>query len=104
MALTKTFRDTVRARAQKDSVFRRELLREALNALVEGDLDTGKAILRNYINATMGFEQLASRIHTPSKSLHRMLGPSGNPRAENLFQVIAALQKSEKLSAKVVLR
>jgi hypothetical protein len=52
MALTKTFRDTVRARAQKDSVFRRELLREALNALVEGDLETGKAILRNYISGS----------------------------------------------------
>ncbi len=104
MALTKAFRNTVRARALKDRRFRRALLREALSTLMEGDLDTGKAILRNYINATLGFEQLADEVQTPSKSLHRMLGPSGNPRAENLLQVIAALQRAEKISAEVVFR
>lgn len=55
MALTRSFTETVKARAQADVEFRRELLREALETLLEGELDVGKAVLRDYINATVGF-------------------------------------------------
>ena len=47
-----------------------------------GDIATAKTILRDYINATVGFTELAEATHIPSKSLMRMLGPTGNPRAE----------------------
>ena len=66
------------------------------------DLDTGKAILRDYINATIGFEELSRRTKRPAKSLMRMLGPSGNPQARNLFEVIQHLQKEEGLHFRVV--
>ena len=84
MALTRDFQETIRARAQRDPKFRRELLREGITALVEGDIATAKTILRDYINATPGFTKLADATQIPSKSLMRMLGPSGNPRAQNL--------------------
>ncbi len=58
MALTKDFTDTVRARAQSDPEFRGELLREAIQCLISGDLESGKAVLRDDINATLGFEEL----------------------------------------------
>ena len=61
------------------------------------DLDTGKAILRDYINATIGFDELSRRTKLPAKSLMRMLGPSGNPQARNLLEVIRHLQKAEGL-------
>ena len=95
MALTRDFQETIRARAQRDPKFRRELLREGITALVEGDIATAKTILRDYINATPGFTKLADATQIPSKSLMRMLGPSGNPRAQNLFEVVAFLQRQE---------
>ncbi len=93
MALTRDFKDTVKARAERDPKFRAALLTEAVEQMLSGDVDTGKAVLRDYINATVGFERLARETGTPAKSLMRMFGPKGNPRADNLFAVISRLQK-----------
>ena len=93
MALTKEFRETVYDRAQRDSKFRKALLTEAVNAYLNGDEGTGKAVLRDVINATIGFEKLAADLKKPSKSLHRMLGPSGNPNTANFFAILQVLQK-----------
>lgn len=95
MALTRDFKETVRARARRDSTFRKALLQEGVEYLLAGDLDTGKAVLRDYINATIGFEELAGIFDKSSKSLMRMFGPKGNPQASNLFAVISYLQKYE---------
>lgn len=93
MALTRSFKDTVQARAQRDPAFREALLKEGVDAMLEGDMETGKAVLRDYINATIGFDKLATATGTPSKSLMRMFSPSGNPNARNLFGVLGELQK-----------
>jgi hypothetical protein len=93
MALTREFKETVRARAARDVAFREALLVEAVEALLSGDVDTGKTMLRDYINATVGFEKLGVATKTPPKSLMRMFGPRGNPQARNLFAVIHQLQK-----------
>lgn len=93
MALTRDFKQTMKARAERDPAFRDALLTEAIELLLAGDLDTGKAVLRDYINATIGFERLAQETGTPAKSLMRMLGPGGNPRASNFLAVIASLQR-----------
>ena len=92
MALTREFKQTVKARAERDPAFREALLTEAVELLLAGEVDTGKAVLRDYINATIGFEKLAKATGTPSKSLMRMLGPNGNPRASNLLTMIGKLQ------------
>ncbi len=81
MALTRDFKETIRARAERDPRFRRELLREGVQCLLSGDLDTGKTVLRDYINATVGFEELAVQTQKSSKSLMRMFGPKGTPQA-----------------------
>ncbi len=93
MALTKAFRETVYNRARRDAAFRKALLTEAMNAYLSGDEATGKAVLRDVINATIGFEQLAAGVGKPSKSLHRMLGPRGNPSTANFFAILQVLQK-----------
>jgi len=95
MALTRDFKETIRALVARDPKFRKELLREGVESLVTGDIATAKTILRDYINATVGFTELAEATHIPSKSLMRMLGPTGNPRAENLFEVVSFLQHRE---------
>jgi DNA-binding phage protein len=92
MALTRDFRDTVRKRAERDPAFRKALFQEAVQALLEGNIDDGRATLRAYINATVGFERLSKVLGRPQKSLMRMFGRDGNPTAENLLGVISALQ------------
>lgn len=95
MPLTRDFKDTIKARAAADSAFREALLTEAIDYFLAGDTDTGKAILRDYINATIGFEALGTLTGKETKSLMRMFGPKGNPQARNLFDVLAHLQARE---------
>lgn len=95
MALTRDFKETIRARIERDPAFREELLKEGVDCLLSGDVDTGKAVLRDFINATVGFDELGSLTHKSPKSLMRMFGPTGNPQARNLFEVINHLQKRE---------
>jgi len=95
MALTRDFKETVKARAERDASFRVALLQEALEALMSDDLETGKILLRDYVNATVGFEGLATALHKNPKSLMRMLSTSGNPRADNLFAVVSHLKTRE---------
>lgn len=101
MALTREFRETVYARAQKDAAFRKALLTEAVNAYLSGDEITGKAVLRDVINATVGFERLAVALERPSKSLQRMLGPHGNPNTANFFAILRVLQKQIRVKLTV---
>ena len=68
MPLTHDFKETVRARAQRDPDFRQALLREAVECVINGDLETGKAVLRNYVNATVGFQALEKRTHIRQKA------------------------------------
>ncbi len=64
-----------------------------MDAFLSGDVETGKAVLRDFINATVGFEKLATATGTPPKSLMRMFSPAGNPKASNLFSILGELQK-----------
>jgi hypothetical protein len=101
MALTRDFKETIQARVQRDPAFRRALLREAIESFICGDLETGKTVLRDFINATVGFTKLGQVMHRSPKSLMRMLGPRGNPHAKNLFEIVAFLQRHERVRFKV---
>lgn len=101
MALTRDFRETVQARVARDASYRRALLAEAVNELLAGELRVGKSILRDYVNATIGFEGLAAEIGKSSKSLQRMLSSSGNPTAENLLAILKVLQEHEAVHIRV---
>ncbi len=93
MANTRNFSDTVKADLKKSAEFRRALLSEAVACMVSGDVETGKVVLREYINGTIGFLDLGAALDRSPKSLMRMLGPTGNPQARNLFEIVAYLQK-----------
>jgi DNA-binding phage protein len=101
MALTREFRVTIQERAQREAAFRQALLKESVDALLAGDLATGKGMLRDYINAGIGFSALSEVTGIPSKSLMRMFGPKGNPRADNLFNILRALQAREGVRLEV---
>jgi DNA-binding phage protein len=101
MALTQAFKQTVRARVQRDGKYREALFTGAINACLTGDTASGKAMLRDLVNATLGFERLAAAIKKPSKSLHRMLAPHGNPNTESFFGMVSALQKKTRVKLRV---
>ncbi len=94
MVLTRHFKQTVIERVQRDPDFADALLAEAATLFLNGEPQTARPILRDLINATIGFEVLATETDRPSKSLHRMLSKKGNPSMDNLAAIFSALQKN----------
>ena len=101
MPLTRDFKVTVRERLQRDPGFREALLKEAVDCLLSGDVETGKSLLRDHVNATIGFIDLGGLTGKSPKSLMRMLSPNGNPHARNLFEIIGYLQEREGVHLEV---
>jgi DNA-binding phage protein len=97
MSLTREFKDTVKARADRDPAFRKAMIAEALSCFVEGDIATMKIMLRDYINATDGFEVVAKAIGKTAKSLMRSLSATGNPQLDTLAPIIAYASKRENI-------
>lgn len=102
MALTREFRQTVQARVRRDPSYAKALLSEAVQAMLDGELDVGKSLARDYINASIGFEELGRRLAVSPKSLMRMFSTNGNPQASNLFAVLDVLQADAGIALKVV--
>jgi DNA-binding phage protein len=101
MPLSIEFKQVFKASIDQDPAFGHELLASAVQSFLDNDLATGRAILRNYVNATIGFQQLARIIGGQEKSLMRMLSPNGSPLASNLFQVVHALQQFSEVQLEV---
>jgi len=95
MALTRDFRETIQADVRRDPAFRRGLLSDAIESLLAGEVSLGKELLRDFINATVGFPKLAACTKIHVKTLHQMFGSNGNPTANNLFEIVAYLQSAE---------
>jgi DNA-binding phage protein len=102
MGTTKDFNETVRADLQNSAEYRRAYLREAVGCVVSGDVETGKSVLRKYINGTLGFVALGEAVGRSSKTLMQMLGPRGNPTITNFFEIVTYLQKVEGSSLAVI--
>ncbi|MCO6059242.1 transcriptional regulator [Pseudomonas sp. MOB-449] len=94
MALTRDFKQTVVERVQRDPEFAKALLDEAASLFLNGEPGAARLILRDLVNATVGFEGLAVETAKPSKSLHRMLSPSGNPSMDNLAAIFDAIRRN----------
>jgi DNA-binding phage protein len=99
MTLTRDFHESVVARIERDPAFKPALLMEALQSFLEGEVAPGLIMLRDCINATVGFSALSKQTQIPEKSLMRMVGPRGNPTASNLFAILAALQHTNTTRA-----
>ena len=100
MALTRDFKETVNARVQRDSEFAIALLND-ISLFLNGEPETARLILRDIVNATVGFEQLAIETSKPSKSLHRMLSAKGNPTMDNLTAIFNVLRKKLNVDIQV---
>ena len=92
MAFTRDYKQTIRERAQRDPNFAASLMNEAVSSFLDGEPETTRLILRELVNSTIGFELLAEELDKPSKSVHRMLSPKGNPTMDNLTSIFSILQ------------
>ena len=102
MALTRDYKQTIVERTKRDPAFGKALLDEAATMFLNGEPDTARLILRDLVNATDGFEALATATAKPSKSLHRMLSESGNPSMDNLAAIFGAVRK--ELGVKILVK
>lgn len=93
MVLTRDYKETINERAEKDPKYALSLMNEAISAFLSGEPETARVILRELVNSTIGFEILAEQLDKPSKSIHRMLSPKGNPTMDNLTSILVALQR-----------
>lgn len=101
MALTRNFKQTVVERVERDPEFAKALLDEAATLFLSGEPEPARLILRDLVNATLGFEELAQVTDKPSKSLHRMLSPKGNPSMDNLAAIFGAVRARLKVDLEV---
>ena len=101
MPLTRNFRETVMARVKSDPAFRGELIVEATNAFLMDDMETGKALLRDYLNATESIADIARELQVNEKSLRRMLGPKGNPTLKNFLSLLKVCSSAERLTLQI---
>lgn len=98
MTLTRNFKQTVVDRVHRDPAFAKALLDEAATLFLSGEPDAARLVLRDLVNATIGFEELAQLTQKPSKSLHRMLSSKGNPSMDNLAAIFSAVRNGLKVS------
>ena len=101
MPLTRDFKETVVEMAKNDPEFRVGLLTEAVECLINNEVDVAKSLLRDYVNATIGFTQLGEIVDKKPTSLMRMLSAKGNPSIDNMSQILAAVREHEGIELHV---
>jgi hypothetical protein len=107
MALTRDFKETIMARAQRDGAFRREMLKSGVELMFSDDAEDaaiGREQIRDYINATIGFQDLGKLVDRSPKGLMRMFSSQGNPRHDSLRAVLGQLQAQEGVRIRITLR
>ena len=97
MGLTRDFQQTIGERVRRDKKFARSLLDEAATLFLNGEPEAARLLLRDLVNATVGFETLAELTNKPAKSLHRMLSKHGNPSMDNLAVIFDAVRQRLKV-------
>jgi len=101
MSITRDYKETINERVNKDPAFTAALLDEAITLFLNGEPDVARLVLRDLVNATIGFEALALELDKSSKSLHRMLSARGNPTMDNLTKIIDILRQQLGLDIQV---
>jgi DNA-binding phage protein len=101
MSITRDVQETINTRVKREPEFANALLDEAASLFLNGEPETARLILRDLVNATIGFEELATKTSLPSKSLHRMLSAKGNPTMNNLTAIFTVLRQQLNVNLKV---
>ena len=101
MPLSREFKELVVSRAENDPEFRKGLIIESINMILDGEITAGRMMLRDYINATGAMDGICKKLKKHKPAISRMLGPSGNPTLESIMPVIKACAEREKITPRV---
>jgi DNA-binding phage protein len=93
MVLARGVNRTVEERVRRDPDFAKALLDEAATLFLNGEPHTARVILRDLVEAVIGFEALASEIGKTSRSLQRMLSTEGNPSMDDVAIILGVVRK-----------
>jgi hypothetical protein len=94
-------RERVKSRIRTDDAFGDAIFSEAIEVLLANDMATAKSVLFDFIDATIGFEELAVQSALAPDALRDMFSPSGDPSAGDLFRVLALLQQHQGIQFEV---
>lgn len=94
-------RESVKSRLRVDDAFAYALFSEAIQVLLSDDMATAKSVLFDYIDATIGFQELSLQSGMKVETLREMFSPAGDPRAADLFRVIGLLQHYQGIQLEV---
>jgi hypothetical protein len=94
-------RERVKSRIRTDDAFGDAIFSEAIEVLLANDMSTAKSVLFDFIEATIGFEELAVQSGIAPDGLRDMFGPTGDPRAGDLFRVLSILQQHQGIQFEV---
>jgi len=95
------FDKVVHARVGRERAYAEALLEEAVEAMLGGELDVARSLIRDVIKGSIGYSELSRLTGTPEKSLIRMFGPTGNPTAANMVSVSDQWQQYSGVSLQV---
>lgn len=82
---------------QEDREFLKAHLANAIASFFNGEHGAARLMLRDIVNATIGFAELAAKLNKSDKGLMQMLTEKANPSAEHLFGIIYEVMKHEHL-------
>lgn len=101
MALSKTLTEYFIQEFKRSPEYRQEHLAGCARAVLNGELEVARELIKHAIHGSMGFESLGKKLGKSPKSLHRSFGPKGNPTAKTLIAVLTALQDFLDVSLEV---
>lgn len=104
MSITQDYKHTIAERLTDDPIFAKALLDEAISLFLNGEPEIARLVLRDLVNATIGFDALAQEVEKPSKSVSRMLSAKGNPTMNNLTKIFGILKTRLNLTIQVQTR
>lgn len=82
---------------QNDREFLRAYIADAISSLFKNEHAVACLMLRDIVNATIGFPELAEKLgkKDKGKGLMQMLTKTSNPAVKNLFGIIAEIMEYE---------
>ena len=97
MPLTRDYRETFWERARREPEFRHELLKSAVRCMLNGEPEVGRIMLRDFVVAAIGVDELSQKIGKSRESLEEVLSDGSDPRADDLLGIVAAIAEHEGL-------
>lgn len=83
---------------KKDREFLRHYLEETISSFFKNEQAVACLMLRDIVNATIGFPALAKKLGTTDKGIMQKLTKESNPSVKSVFSIIQSVLEHEKFT------